>query len=82
MDRLVGVRPGFLTLCFICYVNRLNLNENALGGSIPKELASLKELEYLDLSDNDFEGRSSTGRCDKGILRANVGLIDVAHLIL
>lgn len=45
-----------LTSFSLRLVNRLTLHENKFSGSIPQELASLMDLEYLDLSDNDFGG--------------------------
>lgn len=37
-------------------MHSLTMNDNSIGGSIPKEIAKLSNLEFLDLSGNMFSG--------------------------
>jgi hypothetical protein len=51
-----GGYDGLFTPDALFSIHSLTMNDNSFRGSIPKEIAKLSNLEFLDLSGNNFTG--------------------------
>jgi hypothetical protein len=65
------VRFALVHLLFLYYscimTEILELDENLLSGSVPFEMASLKELQYLKVKSNSLTGEISKQLCQNAL---------------